>query len=226
MDRSITQPDEAAFQLSPTSMPRFQIGGTLLSIGFVAAIFLGVVNLHHGAPRVLPGELVFPVSPDVYAAAIFLATFVFILSVGYAIAGGRSASPFRSAPSLGSRVQGLVIGSILLVSALCCVARASTQIVGFVGLHPAAVPASFEVVDTDWYTGKSSSVRRYLLRVRYGPGGRTFDDEVPKAVYDVVRPGDTVPIPVETGRFGLMRAMIDAAPLTQADVRHPTTPHP
>lgn len=229
MDRTINRPDDAddvAIQLSPTPTPRIQLGGTLLSIACVAAIFVGVINLHHGAPRVLPGELVSPIPPDAYAAAIFVATFVIILNVGYAIARDSSATPFRSASSAGTRVQGLVIGSIFFVSALCFLVRTLTQVVGFAGLHPAAVPLSFNVVNTDWYSGKSSTNRYYLLRVRYGPAGRTFDDEVSKAVYDAARQGDTVSIPVETGRFGLMRAMINAAPIAPGDLRHPTTPIP
>lgn len=226
MDRPITWPDDAAIQLSPTSTPRMQLGGSLLGIALAAALLIGVVNLHHGALRVMPGELISPIPPDVYAAAIFVATFVILLSVAYAIARGNSATPFRSAPSAASRVQTLVIGSILLVSALCYVARALTQVVAFAGLHPTAVPVLFDVVDTDWYSGKSSTNRYYLLRVRYGPAGRTFDDEVSKAVYDAARQGDTVPILVETGRFGLMRAMIDAAPITPGDLRHPTAPSP
>lgn len=229
MDRMIARPDDVdhgAIQSSPTSMPRIKLGGSLLSIAAVAALFIGVINLHHGGPRVLPGELVFPVPPDVYAAAIFVATFIIVLLVGCIFARGRSTTPSRSTQSVGSGVLGLVSAAILIVSALCCLARTLTQVVGFSGLHPAAVPAPFDVVDTDWYSRKSSVRRYYLLRLRYGPAGRTFDDEMSKAVYDAARQGDTVPIPVETGRFGLTRAMIDATPLVPGDLHHATTPNP
>lgn len=225
MDRTITLPDDAEYAAtpaSPPSMPRIQLGGSLLSIAAIAALFVGFINLYHGTPRLLPGELVFPVPLDVYAGAIF----VIVLVVGCFIVRGSSATPSRPDRSAGSRAQALVIAAILLVSALSSMARTLTQVVGFAGLHPAAVPVSFDVVNTDTYSGRSTGRRHYLLRVRYGPAGRTFDDEVSEAVYDAARQGDIVLIPVEAGRFGLARAMIDAAPLVPGDLRHTATPIP
>lgn len=99
MDRTITRPDDTIIQLSPGSAPRIQLGRSLLAIASVAALFIRLVNLHHGGLRVLPGELVFPVPPDVYAAAIFVTTFVIILRIAYAITRGSSATPFLTSRS-------------------------------------------------------------------------------------------------------------------------------
>lgn len=67
---------------------------------------------------------------------------------------------------------------------------------------------------------RSHNVDYYRLRLRLGPNGRTFNDRVNRAVYEAARDGDTVALPVETGRFGLQRAMV-ATTLTPSDLHQP-----
>ena len=92
------------------------------------------------------------------------------------------------------------------------------QVAGFAGLHPAATMLPFTVVGSMHHRSHSNDY--YRLRLQYGDHGRTFSDLVDEATYEAAHDGDTVQLPVETGRFGLQRAMI-ATPLTPADLHHP-----
>lgn len=113
----------------------------------------------------------------------------------------------------GNRVDAIV-GALILPSLLstACL-RVGVQAVAFVGTTARDTPASFGI------EGFRSNRGTHYLRVRLDEYGRVFSVHVPSVVYDAAQPGDTLTLPVETGRFDIQRAMV-GADVTMADLHH------
>ena len=116
-----------------------------------------------------------------------------------------------------SNIDALIGVPLVVLIALSATARFAVQLVGFGYLNPAPVFEPFTVVSTTH--DRSHNVDYYRLRLHMVPDGRTFSDRVSREVYEAAQDGDTVALPVETGRFGLQRAMV-ATPLSPTDLHH------
>ena len=171
--------------------------GRLLAI----AVAIGVPAAFIADRSLAPGELVLPLGPDAVAGAVFVSVFLSVLCAvsGLTMRRARQTSPRQ------------LVGTFLFVPAVLLLAclgglRFAVQFGAFTGWNGTVVPAEFAVVGTR--TGRSS---RYL-RVRLAPGAREFSLPVGRAIYDDVRPGDSITLPIEQGRFGVYRALVDPRP--------------
>lgn len=188
----------------------------LVAFGFVAAVAVSIWAAMQAIWWIAPGELIWPISPDVDAAAVFVGVLILVLAAARVFAN-RSICATDGRARRG-RLDALLGGPVLLYMAMAGMTQIAVQVVGFAGLRPTKVAVPFAVVGIDEKRTRSGS-RHYLLRLRYGAYGRVFDDPVPQTVHDAAAVGDTVMRPVETGRFGLQRAMV-ATPLAVADLHH------
>jgi hypothetical protein len=157
----------------------------------------------------LPGELISPVSPKLFAATVFVGVFCSLLLAARIMTVRARSNVNRP----GRRLD--VVGGALILPVLASTAclRMVVQAGAFVGVTPQITPAQFTV---DGFRKNHST---HLLRVRLGEGGREFSVPVRTALYDAAQLGDTITLPVETGRYGVQRAMI-AGDLTDADLHH------
>jgi hypothetical protein len=89
----------------------------------------------------------------------------------------------------------------------------SVQAVAFIGTTPRSTATKFTI------DGFRTSHGNHALRVRLGDAGREFSVRVPNALYNSAQQGDSITLPVETGRFGIQRAMV-TTDLTEADLHH------
>lgn len=187
--------------------------GAQVSTGTVSLVLGAVIGLLLAGFWLLsvlaPGELIRPVGPDLFAAAVFVGVFAGTLLAARLMTVRAAASDGRR----GNRVDAIGGALILplLVSTACL--RVGVQIVAFIGTTPSNTPANFTI------DGFRTSHGAHYLRVRLGENGRVFSVHVPGDLYSSAQRGDTVTLPVETGRFGIQRAMVTAA-VTTADLHH------
>jgi hypothetical protein len=146
-----------------------------------------------------PGELIRPVSPDLFAAAVFvgvLAGSLLIVSMVTSRARAVTLSPTRRWDA----VAGALVLPLLLASA--CL-RLGVQGAAFVGVAPdPPVMVGFTI------TGTGVSHGNHYLRVRLDNAGREFSVPVQTATWTEAQAGDVITLPVQTGRFGIQRAML------------------
>ena len=182
----------------PAAVP-LMIGGLFV----LAALWLRISR------ALLPGELISPISPNMFAAAVFVGVFCSILLVARIMTVRARSSVDRPSRRLNAIVGALILPT--LASTACL--RTAVQAGAFIGVTPQVIPAQFTI------NGFRKSHGTHLLRVRLGEGGREFSVPVRTVLYDAAQEGDTITLPVETGRYGVQRAMVAADP-TDADLHH------
>jgi hypothetical protein len=145
------------------------------------------------------GELIRPVSPDLFAAAVFVGVLVGLLLV---VRIGTSQA--HAATSLPRRRWDAIAGALVLplLMASACL-RLGVQAAAFTGVAPGPpVMIGFTV------TGTGVSHGSHYLRVRLDDAGREFSVPVRTATWTEAQAGDVITLPVQTGRFGIQRAMV------------------
>ena len=175
----------------------------------VGGLFALAVLWLWGSRTLLPGELISPVSPNLFAAAVFVGVFCSLLLAARILTIRTRSNVDRPGRRLDAVVGALILPTLASTACLRVVVQAGA----FVGVTRQITPAQFTV---DGFRKNHST---HLLRVRLGEGGREFSVPVRSALYDAARQGDTITLPVETGRYGVQRAMIDGNP-TDADLHH------
>lgn len=187
------------------------------AVALVIAAAASLLSLRQLIYWVAPGELVWPISADMWALVVFVFAFLVIIAVGRVIARGGVGAGAKRGGRRGT-IDALTGGPIVLLLGLSAAARLAVQLAGFAFLHPTALPVPFTVVATTH--SRSHAQDYYYLRLRYGAAGRVFSDRVDQPVYAAARDGDSVILPVETGRFGVQRAMVTTR-LAVGDLHHP-----
>ncbi|WP_156363631.1 hypothetical protein [Sphingomonas sp. Leaf357] len=157
----------------------------------------------------LPGELISPVSPNLFAAAVFVGVFCSLLLAARIMTVQTRSTGDRRGRKLDAIVGALVLPTLASTACLRMVVQAGA----FIGVTPQVSPARFAIESFRKNHGT------HLLRVRLGDGGREFSVPVRTMLYDAAQPGDTITLPVETGRYGVQRAMVAADP-ADADLHH------
>ena len=193
-----TLADAPSKKASPT-------GATLLigSLFALAALWLWVSR------TLLPGELISPVSPNLFAAAVFVGVFCSLLLAARILTVRARSNVDRSGRRLDAVVGALILPTLASTACLRMVVQAGA----FVGVTPQITLAQFTV------DGIRKNHSTHLLRVRLGEGGREFSVPVRTTIYDAAQQGDTITLPVETGRYGVQRAMTAGDP-ADADLHH------
>ena len=157
----------------------------------------------------LPGELINPVSPNLFAAAVSAGVFCSLLLAARIMTVQARSNVDRPGRRLDAVVGALILPTLAFTACLRMVVQAGA----FIGVTPQVAPAQFTI------DGFHKNHGTHLLRVRLGEGGREFSVPVRTALYDAAQQGDTIVLPVETGRYGVQRAMVAADP-TDADLHH------
>jgi hypothetical protein len=158
-------------------------------------------------------ELIAPIGPDIQAMAIFVGTFAGTCLIGAiamrALDGARGGENRATRRGL---VDAVAAAGLLIVAATWC-ARSLVECYAFAGGPITTFPATFDVVG-----GENLGRGNRAVRVRFGASGRILSVPSTWAAYDAARPGETVTLPVETGRRGIQRAMLPARALTRDDL--------
>ena len=205
---------DPAIELAPTSGIRASIPSIVTGTVLWGSFTVVALSIYNVATRVTTGELVRPI-PSALWMTVVVATLGFSV-LAYLRNGRRAGSGSVSGRT--SNIDALVGAPLVMLIALSATARFMVQLVGFGYLNPAPMVERFTIVATTH--DRSHNVDYYRLRLRLGLDGRTFSDRVTRAVYEAAQDGDTATLPVETGRFGLRRAMV-TTPLTLSDLHHP-----
>jgi hypothetical protein len=208
---------EPAVLLAPTPGLRERLPDMVFGTVVSLSIIVTALSLYLVVESVATGELIQPTPPIIWAAVVVLTAGLTLLYVARRLTRW-GVSAFDGRRSRGGWLDALVAAPLALLLTISAAARLAVQIVGFGGLDLPAAPLPFTVVGTTH--DRSHNTDYYRLRLRHGEDGRTFSDRVGRAVYEAAQDGDTVILPVETGRFGLQRAMV-ATPLAVADLHHP-----
>lgn len=157
----------------------------------------------------LPGELISPVGPNLFAAAVFVGVFCGLLLAARIIAVQARSTVSRPGGGLDAIVGALILPTLACTACL----RMVVQVGAFTGVAPKITLVQFTI------DGFRTSHGTHFLRVRLGEGEREFSVPVRAVLYDAAQQGDTITLPVQTGRYGVQRAMVAADP-TDADLHH------